>query len=80
MPATTVAVTVGSAVFPGRATMAKKKKATLYVDIDEKTKQIMDKVAEIRHRKLNAEVELALKQYIASDAVQSDLASAEEGD
>lgn len=48
------------------AVMAKEKpkKATLYVDLDERTKRRLDRLAKARHRKLTAEVQLALDRYL----------------
>jgi plasmid maintenance system antidote protein VapI len=45
--------------------MAKKKaKATLYVDIPKELKDRIDRLAEARHRKLTAEVAIALERYL----------------
>lgn len=44
--------------------MAKKKKVPLYVDIDPDIRRRMNRLAEVRSRKLNAEVQIALRQYL----------------
>jgi len=51
------------------ATMAKKKpaKAALYVEIPADLKQRLDKLAERRMRKLNAEVTIALQKYVEAE-------------
>jgi predicted transcriptional regulator len=56
--------------------MGKKKpaKATLYVDIDASLKKRMDRLAEVRHRKLNAEVSLALDRYLREEEPKEGLA------
>ncbi len=48
--------------------MAKKpKKAPLYVDIDADLKRRMNRLAGVRSRKLNAEVQIALKRYLEAE-------------
>jgi Arc/MetJ family transcription regulator len=47
--------------------MAKKKKETLYVDIDADVKQRMVRLSDARLRKLNAEVEIALRRYLKEE-------------
>ncbi len=59
----------------GRQAMAKKKKATLYVDIDANIKKRMDALAEARRRKLNAEVEIALERYLREEEPKEGLDS-----
>ncbi len=47
--------------------MAKKKKIPLYVDIDSDLKRRMDRLAAARSRKLNAEVQIAIKRYLEAE-------------
>lgn len=54
------------------ATMPNEKKkkrqtATLYADIDADLKRRMDRLAERRKRKINAEVELAIARYLREE-------------
>lgn len=58
--------------------MAKKKpaKATLYVDIDAELKARIDRLAEVRHRKLTAEVSLALERYLREEEPKEGLGNA----
>lgn len=57
--------------------MAKKrKKETLYADIDAGIKQRMDRLAEARKRKLNAEVEIALERYLDEEEPKEGLSPA----
>jgi predicted transcriptional regulator len=44
--------------------MAKKKKKTLYVDIDADLKDRLDRLAAAHARKLTAEVEMALREFL----------------
>lgn len=52
----------------------KKKKATLYVDIDSDVKRRMDRLAAARMRKLNAEVQMALVRYLQAEEKREGLA------
>jgi predicted transcriptional regulator len=58
--------------------MAKKKTATLYVDIEARLKSRLDSLAKKRRRKLNAEVELALERYLAEEEPKEGLGDAAE--
>jgi predicted transcriptional regulator len=47
--------------------MAKKKKKTLYVEIDADLKDWLDQIAAAHSRKLTAEVEMALRRYLKEE-------------
>jgi predicted transcriptional regulator len=47
--------------------MAKKKKENLYVDIDADLKRRITRLADVRLRKINAEVALALQRYLEEE-------------
>jgi hypothetical protein len=57
--------------------MAKKKKETLYVDIDADVKQRMVRLSDARLRKLNAEVEIALRRYLTEEEPKESLSEEE---
>ncbi len=62
------------------ALMAKKPKATLYVDINPLTKKRLDRLAKHRLRKLTAEVQLALDRYLDDEEKKEKLPRLEEDD
>lgn len=51
----------------GGSLMAKRPKASMYVEIDADIKQRMDRLAAHRRRKLNGEVGIALERYLAEE-------------
>jgi len=53
-----------------------KKKLTVYANVDASVKRGIDKLAAIHKRKVNAEVEIALQEYL--ERHQDELAEAEE--
>lgn len=61
------------------AVMTKKPKATVYADVDALTKRRLERLAKARHRKLAAEVQLALDRYLdAEEKKERDLPPLEE--
>ena len=59
---------------------AKKKKETLYVDIDAAVKRRISRLADRRYRKLNAEVEIALTRYLDQEEPKEGLSRKVEED
>jgi hypothetical protein len=56
-----------SVLTPLRASKMAKKKSTLYVDIDERLKRRLARLADHRHRKLTAEVALMVEKYLDAE-------------